>query len=171
MVEQVTFQTLFQFLQTVSIIVGISYYIMVLNNQQKNQRQAILTRQGQFLWQMIGYSSSKEGYDSYTIVGEAEWSSYEEWAEKYGNDPEYFRAFNFVSEINDGLGVLLREGSIDTRIIASFAYNAVIGYWEKYEDVLMNLRRETYRGRFRNWEYAYDALKEYFKEHPELSPY
>ena len=34
MVDQITFQTIFQFLQTVSIMVGIVYYLLILNKQQ-----------------------------------------------------------------------------------------------------------------------------------------
>ena len=37
MVEQITFQTLFQFLQTVGILVGVFYYIMTIRANQRNQ--------------------------------------------------------------------------------------------------------------------------------------
>jgi hypothetical protein len=35
MVEQFTFQTVFQFLQTIGILVGVSYYVVSLRNQDR----------------------------------------------------------------------------------------------------------------------------------------
>jgi len=40
MVEQVTFQTIFQFLQTLGILVGVFYYIMTIRTNQRNQEIA-----------------------------------------------------------------------------------------------------------------------------------
>jgi hypothetical protein len=37
MVEQITFQTIFQFLQTVGILVGVFYYISTIRTNQRNQ--------------------------------------------------------------------------------------------------------------------------------------
>jgi hypothetical protein len=37
MVEQVTFQIIFQFLQTVGILVGVYYYISTLRNSRKDR--------------------------------------------------------------------------------------------------------------------------------------
>jgi hypothetical protein len=63
MVEQVTFQTLFQFLQTVGILVGVFYYIMTIKANQRNQEltlkaqeQALETRQTQIFMQIYNQS-------------------------------------------------------------------------------------------------------------------
>ena len=40
MVEPVTFQTIFQFLQTVGILVGVYYYITTIRVNQRNQELA-----------------------------------------------------------------------------------------------------------------------------------
>ena len=37
MVEQVTFKTIFQFLQTAGILAGVFYYIMTIRTYQRNQ--------------------------------------------------------------------------------------------------------------------------------------
>jgi hypothetical protein len=45
MVEQVTFQTIFQFLQTVGILTAVYYYIMTLRNAERaRQREMIFQR-------------------------------------------------------------------------------------------------------------------------------
>ena len=45
MVEQVTFQILFQFLQTVGILVGVFYYIMTIRTNQRNQEISLKNQQ------------------------------------------------------------------------------------------------------------------------------
>jgi hypothetical protein len=45
MVEQLTFQTVFQFLQTVGILVGVFYYIMTIRANQRNQELSIKSQE------------------------------------------------------------------------------------------------------------------------------
>jgi hypothetical protein len=66
-------------------------------NQQltlKAQEQAIETRRGQLLQQYLLEMIEKKSLDySVDHIQSAEWSSYDEWEEKYWNDPEYQKAF------------------------------------------------------------------------------
>ena len=86
MVDQITFQTIFQFLQTLSIMVGIAYYLMILQNQQKSQQSTLETRQAQLFMQLYNKVVSQEGIDNLGLLVRAEWSSYEEWVEKCKNN-------------------------------------------------------------------------------------
>ena len=68
MVEQVTFQTIFQFLQTVGILVGVFYYVLTIRANQRNQElarkaqeQALETRQTQLF--MYFHEKLVEKYD------------------------------------------------------------------------------------------------------------
>ena len=45
MVEQVAFQTVFQFLQTVGILVGVIYHIMTLRNTQKTREPSLKAKE------------------------------------------------------------------------------------------------------------------------------
>jgi hypothetical protein len=60
MVEQITFQTIFQFLQTVGILVGVFYYIMTLRNSQRTQQQQLETRQAQLFMQIFIHNTDPD---------------------------------------------------------------------------------------------------------------
>lgn len=67
MVEQVTFQTLFQFLQTVGFLVGVFYYITTIRTNQRNQEltlkaqaHATETRESQLFMQLYQQLNSVE---------------------------------------------------------------------------------------------------------------
>ena len=51
MAEQITFQIIFQFLQTVGILIGVFYYIMTIRTNQRNQKMQLETRQTQLFIQ------------------------------------------------------------------------------------------------------------------------
>lgn len=168
---EITLPVVLQFLQTAGILVGIFYYIMTLQNTRKSQQMTLETRQGQLLLQYLDKVVSKLGLESTRILQVANWSSYEEWLEKVWNDPEYQIAFTYQAECFETLGVFLREGTFDIRILALRGATGTIGLWEKYKDVIYNEReRRNNRRWYDMWEYAYDSLKRYLEEHPELKP-
>jgi len=172
MVDQVTFQTLFQFLQTVGILVGVFYYIMTLQNTRKSQQMQLETRQAQLFWNAIDKFTSKEGLDNIKILNYAAWSNHEEWLEKYRNDVEYNGAFMWLKDIFEGIGVSLRLGYLDIKLLAHYNTQSTIYWWEKYRDLIYNERgRRNDRRWHSEWEYLYDELMKYLEEHPELSPY
>jgi hypothetical protein len=65
MVEQVAFQTVFQFLQTVGILVGVFYYIMTLRNTRKNQQLQLETRQAQLFTSLSREFRSVENFRTF----------------------------------------------------------------------------------------------------------
>lgn len=170
MVEQVTFQTIFQFLQTVSIMVGIAYYLMILQNQQKSQQSTLETRQAQLFMQLYNKVVSQEGIDNLGLLVRAEWSSYEEWVEKYQNDEEYAKAFVFYLMQMEGVGVLIKEKLVSIRLVAMFFAGITRQIWEKYKDIILEERKHMNYPRYASeWEYTYNELMKYMKEHPELA--
>ena len=60
MVEQVTFQTIFQFLQTLGILVGVFYYVMTLRYNRRNQELQLETRQAQLFMQVYAKTYSEQ---------------------------------------------------------------------------------------------------------------
>ena len=65
MVDQLTFQTIFQFLQTLSIMVGITYYLMILRNQQKSQKLTLETRQATLMMNIFKELTSEKRWEEY----------------------------------------------------------------------------------------------------------
>ena len=68
MLEKVTFQTIFQFIQTISIMVGIAYYLMILQNQQKSQKTALETRQAQLFMPIYAKFYDKEFMKDFVTI-------------------------------------------------------------------------------------------------------
>ena len=71
MVEQITFQTLFQFLQTAGILVGVSYYIMSLRNQN-------LARKTQLYMQISNKFGEREQLETRNKYMAYEWQTAED---------------------------------------------------------------------------------------------
>ena len=170
MVDAVTFQTIFQFLQTASIMVGIAYYLMILQNQQKNYELTYKNRQGQLVLTMVQGITSDIGLTAYQIIRNASWSSYDDWKMKYGGNAEYMKAFNWVCQSNAGIGVIVRENLADLRLLALYGAAGIFA-WEQYREIIYAMREERGYKYFENWEIAYNILKDYLTEHPEIDPF
>ena len=115
MVEQITFQTIFQFLQTVSIMVGIAYYIMILQNQQKNMNTSLETRQAQLFMDIYQTYVTKEIHRDIEIVLKSDFIDFEDWLSKYGpqSNPDGHAKFDSVLSYMEGMGCLVKRGLID----------------------------------------------------------
>lgn len=65
----------------------------------------------------------------------------------------------------------MREGLLNVRMVALVGATYVIDDWEKYEDVIYEMRKRRNDRRFRGeWEYLYNTIMKYLEEHPELAP-
>ena len=74
-----------QFIQASGIIVGVAYYILNIQNNQRNQQLQLETRQSQFMSQISNEINSIENWE---IVGELlsmEWKDWEDFEKKYGS--------------------------------------------------------------------------------------
>ena len=132
------------------------------------------TRQAQLFWQLTDKFSSKEGLDYLRVLGEATWSSHEEWLEKYKNDIKYDNAYRWLATILNCRGVFLREDLLDVRLLALIESvrerGPTIYWWEKHRDVIINERKRLNNRRYcSEWEYSYNLLVKYLEEHPELA--
>ncbi len=121
--------------------------------------------------QMIDKVLTNEGLTSYGILRNASWSSYKDWKMKYGDNAEYMKAFNWVCQSNAGIGVLIREGLIDIKLLALYAAAGIIPIWEQYREIVYGIREDSGYKYYENWEIGYHKLKEYLKEYPELDPF
>ncbi|MBN2335251.1 hypothetical protein JXL21_06790 [Candidatus Bathyarchaeota archaeon] len=164
MVEQITFQTLFQFLQTVSIMAGIAYYLMILQNQQK-------TRQTQIFMQLYNQLSVKERQRDFIELMNYEWESYEDFEHKYGSDVDtesFAQRFSMMFYF-EGVGVMLKDGWIDIDKVSKLLTNYPMWIWEKYESIILEQRvRYGIPAMFESFEYLATEIKRYTKKrHPE----
>ena len=84
MVEQITFQTIFQFLQTVGILVGVYYYITTIRVNQRNQELQLESRSLQLFMQLYQQMSSPDAIQTFNEIVNYEWDDFDDFSQKYG---------------------------------------------------------------------------------------
>ena len=181
MVEQVTFQTVFQFLQTVGILVGVYYYITTIQANRKNQEltlkaqeQALETRQAQIFMQIYNQSHNDPSFIKafgriFEIVGTNPVKSYKEF-QKIREHEQDRDAISRVSFFYEGVGVLVKEGYVSIRLVALLMTGMTRLWWEGlYKSSIVEGRKLMNSLRWMSEaEYLYEELMKYIEEHPEL---
>jgi hypothetical protein len=179
----VSYQMVLSTLQTVGLLVGIYYYLMVLRNQEKNQQisirnqeltlesqelsrkaleQSAETRQAQLLMQVYGTWMSPDFQRREYELMTWDWNTFEEWEEKYGPEKnlEAYLTWASVSSFYEGLGVFVKRGYIDAEVIDDLISSWVIRQWEKFGPIV-----KEFRSRYNNpasgeyVEYLYNQIK------------
>ncbi len=159
----------------IGIIISILYYTSVLRNANKTrelqlqaQEHAIETRQAQLLMQIVNHWSQPWIIDARQLLEDAEFDSVEDALRQAEENPEGFKAFRIFMIWLEGIGVLVKEGYLDIKIIADLMSVAVKTYWEKYEPIIMYMRKSNPRS-YIEFEYLYNAVMNFYEEHPELT--
>ena len=166
---EITIPIVLQILQTAGILVGIFYYVMTLRNTRRNQQITLETRQSQLFMQILDKMWSPGMEEKVLLLDSMLDASDEEWLERYNSDDEFSRAFTVYAYAWEALGTLLKAGMYDVELLALYYATGTIYEWERYRDIVHNWRLINKRS-YDMWEYAYDALKRYLEEHPELAP-
>jgi hypothetical protein len=174
MVEQAAFQTVFQFLQTVGILVGVFYYVMTIRANQRNQEltlraqeQALETREAQLMMQL--WSTWMEYRDAYSVWTAIEYEDFEDFWERYGSDPSFWDKNSSIITWYENVGVLVKEGLLDIRLIALMYAGGTRKVWEKLEPLMDGLREKfDYPRVWSETVYLCETLIKYMDEHPEL---
>jgi hypothetical protein len=168
MAEQVTFQMIFQFLQTVGILVGVFYYIMTIRSTRKSQQQALETRQAQLFMQIVNQYSQPSLVEAKDLYDKLELNSLEDY-EKIWADHEKAKMFRGYWGWIEGIGVLVRENYLDIKVIAGLMSGNIKRGWEKKAPYVLEMREvHSVPQLFIEWENLYNTLMEYGEQHPEL---
>jgi len=162
----------------IGIIASILYYTSVLRNanktrelQLKAQEHATETRQAQLFMQFYNKASTKEYMAIENNLIDWEFNNPQDFLEKYGpvTNPEAFSDFTTWLSLWEGMGILVREGLLNIRLMALSSTGDIMITWEKYEDVVYELRRMYEWPRYSiELEYLYQEIKKYAETHPEL---
>jgi len=168
---EITYQMVLSTIQTAGILVGIAYYVMNLNYTRKNQEETFKTRTATFFHNVIGHVlSNSEALKYFSIVENTPFSSIEEYHELRKN-PNFYRATQYVRNFFELAGIYLKNGLIDIEMVAQLHPYLFLWFWEMNRDEIYDFRnRRNVKNFYQNTEYAYNALKKYFEEHPELAP-
>jgi len=154
-----SFELLAIILTGLGLTASITYYAMVLRNQNKT-RQAQLFMQVHSQWKDRAFI---KGF--YDMLNNWEWENIEDFWAKYGQNVNE-EAFITAAEVCfhfEGVGQLLRDGLIDIDLVDSMYSTRAIDLWEKLYPIAKYLRAQAF-GRpnpdyYKNFEYLYTTLK------------
>ena len=177
MVDQLTLQTIGILLTGISLTTAAAYYILTLQNTQKNQKLQLETRQAQLFMNLYETYRSLEFRNIwYEVIFTYTWEDYDDYWRKYGagGDILAFSKLNSVSAFYEGIGVLLKRKLIDISMVNELLYSSITITWDKLGPVIKKARTMEIEHAapklYMNFEYLYNELMKYIDEHPELAP-
>ena len=183
-ISLVDIQTVLTYLSLISVPVGVFYYIMTLQNSNKNQQltlkaqeltvkaqqQSVETRQAQLFMQLYDRFNEPEFRKIFAeIIWFWEWKDMDDFENKYGyktNMDAYSKRTSMYAYF-EGMGLLLRRGLIDIQFVYDLSGGNIMRIWEKMEPVIMHYRSIN-RSRRNEWhsanswddfEYLYNEIK------------
>ena len=140
-----TYQMVLSTLQTVGLLVGIIYYLTIMRNQQrtrdltlKAQEQTLRTRESQLFMNIYNQSMANPEFLHANRIVQTKLpqiNNLEDWLRAYDfanpepEDPEFLEAYNWILCFFEGLGVFVKEGLIDIRLIALTFTGFTRGIW------------------------------------------
>jgi len=129
-------------LQTAGLLVGISYYIMTLRNQQKSQKHAEETRKIQLMLEITQYIQSGNQADWQDLLN-LEWTDFNDFQSKYGfeNNPTIYSKRLGTWRNLSVSGLLIRDGLLDISTYADYIGNVAPQMWNKYQPIIEEMRR------------------------------
>ena len=99
----------------------------------------------------------------------AHWSKAYDWFNSNPENPELLEAIDNINGFYEGLGVFVKEGLIDIRLIALTMTGATRAVWEKQAPYVVEARETWGNPLFASeFEYLYKEIMRYNQEHPNL---
>lgn len=146
------------------VIAGLSYYVMVVRNNQRTQRQQLETRQAQLFMNLYETWSTPGFRKRSNWVNQVlEYEDSEDFHSKYGAvaDPDAFADWASVAAYYEGIGVLIRKGLINIDLVYELLRNSISITWEKMGPEFLDSRaRGTgHPTLFSNFEFLYNEIK------------
>jgi len=151
---EITYQMVLSTLQTIALIVGIAYYLIIMRNSQRNQQMQLETRQAQLFMNLFSEWRSKEMSETVNeLVFSWVWSDHEDFKAKYGSETNLgqWNKFTSVVVFFEGIGLLVHKGLVDPYYVRNLMGGRMWWFWEKYEQVFMNYRKEWNMPEFVEW--------------------
>jgi hypothetical protein len=139
---EITYQMIMSTLQTVSLMVGVVYYLWIMRNSQRTQQIALETRQAQLLMQIYQRMSTPEYVSDWAEILNYEWDSYEDFELKYGSGdhPKAFGKRAAIWRSFDGIGLLVKKGLLDVENVYELLDSGIIAQWMKWSPIIKEQR-------------------------------
>ena len=119
--------------------------------------------------QIANKFGEREQLEARTKYSSYDWMTAEDWIKDFSS----FEGRNTIGTLGcyfEGLGILVKEGLLDIRVISLFMTGNINGFWGKVKPFIDEIRELMGTQRvFVETEYLYDELLKYYNEHPELN--
>lgn len=139
----------------VSVVLGLGFTMLELRNLARTRRTDVIMR----IYDRFG---SKEMVEAIKSVGQLRSQSLE------FPPKEALTGVTQVAIIFEGLGVLLEQNLIDIELVNSLFGPTLVSLWEPIQPVIQGMRKSLKEPFFfSHFEYLYNRLAEYRREHPE----
>ena len=159
----VTLELVLQVFPILSLSVALVYYAINVRNQNRTtQASMFMQMHNQYL------SISKEVHVFY-LFRNATFSTAEEFIELITNDSEWTKVNDIWLQFLEGLGVVVKAGFLDIKMVALMWSGLTRITWDKLEPIMDDFRRITNFPRlYSETEYLCKELIKYVDAHPEL---
>lgn len=158
---EITYQMVLSTLQTLSLIVGMTYYLLILNNQQKNQKMTLETRQASIFTQLAFQAYSTENLTQYYEILQWKWKDPQDFFAKYGSVEAHVKRMRIFLNL-DLVGRLMREGLIDHLLVSQLLGAAILGTWNRFESIIKDERKRYGPHWMGDWEFAVQEIKKVY---------
>jgi hypothetical protein len=140
---EVTIPIVLQLIQTVALIVGIIYYLIIMRNSQRNQQIQLETRQAQLFMQIYDKFNDIMNLGIFSEVLGFVWEDNDDFWGRFSKeaDPEAYRKWNYHAGFLEGIGVLVKRGLIDPEMVDDLMSGSIMMFWERYGPVIIDGRR------------------------------
>lgn len=156
---EVTLPIILQLVQTVSLVIGIIYYLTIMKNTSKARQTEIL-----FQRHKVDLDYVRSWADVMFIQ---DWDTFEELEEKYPWDTHFEERTRVIYILNtyNNLGLILREKVVDPKLVFElYSVPNIITTWKKYENFLNTIRQKS------NNSEQYDAFDYLYNEARKIYP-
>ena len=155
---EINLSIVLQIVQTIALIVGIVYYLIIMRNSQRSQQMQLETRQAQLLMQVYSRLDTPEKVRALQEVFLWDFKDFDEWRDKYWNPDDYHRLGTLVLFFG-GAGTLVKTGDLPIEKVSMLIGGLTILMWEKFEPIKDDLREFwNMPGWANSWEYLYHEL-------------
>ena len=160
---EITYQMVLSTLQTIGLLVGIAYYLIIMRNSQRNQQIQLETRKVQLFIQLYQQLTSEETLKASMELMTLDIKDNDEYLKKYDSsvNPAHYAKRAHIWWIYNSIGELLRMGTIEHDLIDRLQLDAqVIIMWEKWEHIIKETRvRENLPHIWEGFEHLYNETK------------
>jgi hypothetical protein len=120
-------------LQTISIMVGIYYYLMILRNTERTRRRDILFQRINII--------DEDFYDRWVKLFSEPWTTFKEWTDYREEHPESYNFIAYIMMTLNSIGVLLKQNIVDEEtLFEAFSPPLVVWTWNKTSPIVMAWR-------------------------------